>query len=261
MTMPAIPRPPLALSLAGVRLEGAAQDVGAEGLRSALALAGSVGCRGIVLSATASGLRPRDLDRSARRDLASLLRRSELPLVGLDLWIPPEHFGDPVHADRALAAVGAALELCAEVAPLSGSGDRGVVSLTLPRPVTTELRTAMAAAADRTGAVIADHAWPWVEAIDAERGLMGVGLDPGTVLAAGGVPDVEASQLGRRLAIARLSDLLGGRRVSAGDGALKSLEYSIGLQASGYLRPVVIDVRGLAESVRSVRRMAASWKS
>src|SRR5690606_13026801 len=89
---------PAALSIAGVRDDPALKGAGP---RAPIEAAAKAGFRAVALDASAAGLRPRDLDRSARRDLAALLRRLELAFAGLDLWIPPEHFASPEHADRA----------------------------------------------------------------------------------------------------------------------------------------------------------------
>ncbi|MEZ6163399.1 MAG: hypothetical protein R3B67_03075 [Phycisphaerales bacterium] len=49
----------------------------------------TLGHRAVALDVTVPELRPRNLSRSARRDLAALLRKAELELAGLDLWIRP----------------------------------------------------------------------------------------------------------------------------------------------------------------------------
>ncbi|MEM7756072.1 MAG: hypothetical protein AAF297_10600, partial [Planctomycetota bacterium] len=69
--------------------------------KAAIGAVSAMGARAIQLDATRAGLRPRDLERSARRDLAATMRREELAFSGVDLWIPPHHFVDPDRADRA----------------------------------------------------------------------------------------------------------------------------------------------------------------
>ena len=86
---------------------------------------GGAGVRGVQLSATQPGLRPRTLDGAARRELRARLKRLELTLSGLDLWIPPEHFTEPANVDRATAAAEAAVVLAADLG-------RVPVSMTLP---------------------------------------------------------------------------------------------------------------------------------
>src|SRR5690606_31973157 len=87
---------PIAISLAGLDQGGAPPIVpwGA-GARAAINWAAAAGWRAITLDATAPDTRSRALDNSARRDLASALRRAELAFAGLDLWIPAEHFTRP----------------------------------------------------------------------------------------------------------------------------------------------------------------------
>jgi len=86
---------------------------------------GSAGVGGVQFSAAQTGLRPRDLDRMARRGLRERLRQLELAPTGIDLWIPPGHFADGQHADRVADAIRDAIDLAAEL-------DRIGVSLSLP---------------------------------------------------------------------------------------------------------------------------------
>ena len=64
-----------------------------------------LGYRYVQLSAAQPGLRPRELDKSARRDLLATLRRREMSPAGVDLWIPPDHFLASATVDRAAEAV------------------------------------------------------------------------------------------------------------------------------------------------------------
>ena len=100
------------------------------GVREQVAWLASLGARAVTLDAGV--LRARDLDRSARRDVASMLRRAQLALAGVDAWVPPEHVGRAETAARAIAAVVGACELASELAPLVGGGSRAVVSIMLP---------------------------------------------------------------------------------------------------------------------------------
>ncbi len=138
--------------------------------RAALARLSRLGFRHVQLGASQPGLRPRELDRSARRDLAATLRRHEVSASGVDLWVPTSHFFEPARADRAVAAVLEAIEM-------AGSLGRCPVSLNLPAaeacagqgPV-VETITECAAS---HGVGIADHTVPvgqWAQ--------LGVGIDP-----------------------------------------------------------------------------------
>ncbi|MEL7473034.1 MAG: hypothetical protein AAGK04_06935 [Planctomycetota bacterium] len=241
----------IALSLAG--LDRSPDRSWAGGLRRAVAWAASIGYRAVTLDATQPGIRARELDRSARRDLAATLRRLELDLAGLDLWIPASHFADPEKADRAVAAAVGAIELTADLSTLVGD-ERGVVSLTLPEEPDAALVALLRARADACGVQVADHTWvaKSEDRLGADRSPdepLGVGIDPPTVLIAGGDPAAAAASLGRGLKSARLANLASGGRapLHAADGKLDELGYLVSLSTSGYERYLVVDVRGLGD--------------
>ena len=83
--------------------------------RLGLELASRLGFRSVTLSAAQPGLRPRELDRSARRGLLAELRRLELECSSIDLFIPPEHFTSTETIERALDAVRGALDLATDL--------------------------------------------------------------------------------------------------------------------------------------------------
>ncbi|MEN0020015.1 MAG: hypothetical protein AAF747_03920, partial [Planctomycetota bacterium] len=173
----------------------------------------AAGVRAIQLDGTMPGLRARELDRSARRDLASVLRRAELALSGVDLWIPPEHFEAGEHQDRAVAAVIDAAGLLGDVVGLVGLGSP-TLCVRWPKELNGGVRAAMVAAADARGVVIADFGKGETQP------PIGVGVDPATVMFAGGDAAAAASAAGDRLRAARLSDAdEAGRRV-VGEGRL-----------------------------------------
>jgi len=115
--------------------------------RSVIEWAARSGFRGILLDAARSGLRPRELDRSARRGIASLLRRLELDLGGVELWIPTEHYASPEHNERAINAACSAIDLAADLAGLTAA-DR-TLTLTLPAEGADEAVETIAHAAHR----------------------------------------------------------------------------------------------------------------
>ncbi len=116
------------------------------------------GFRAVQISATVSGLRPRDLDQSARRDVLATLNRNELSLSGIDLWIPVENFLDPTNIDRALGATREAIELASDLG-------RCPISMNLPRHEESdetsdspaELLEAIAGYSVHFGVEVADH--------------------------------------------------------------------------------------------------------
>lgn len=268
---------PLSISLAGLRRDDAAVPW-AGGARAAVQWAGTLGVRAVQLDATAAGLRARELDRSARRDLAALLRRHELQLTGLDLWLPGEHLVDASHVDRAVAAIVGAIGLAAEVAPLANGGGVGgrCVSVMLPVKIGADVLAQIGAEAERQGVRIADHAWPpgaernegkkasADDAKPAEAGwprAIGVGLDPAAVALAGEEIGGAAARVADRLVSARLCDLSSAGRVLPGsaDGRLDLLAYRVSLSLAAGVVPVVVDLRGLTEQDAAARRMIESW--
>ncbi len=247
----------LSLSLAG--LSRAADLPWSAGPRASMEWAAKLGYRGIQLDATAPGLRPRELDRSGRRDIATLLRRLGLNLSGLDLWIPAEHFADPVHQTRAMGAVESALELAAD---LRGAADQEpVISVSLPARPESSLRVQIAGLADRLGVPVADHAVrPEDAGILKNEGPLGFGVDPAEVARAGADVLRLVAKLGVSIRSARLSDWSGTRRVMpGGKGRLDLLAYSAALSVAGYNRPIVVDLRDLDEQARAAADVLSRW--
>lgn len=250
--------PGLSLALVGLELPG--------GLDARFRWAREAGYSAVQLNAADPAARPRDLGRSARRDIAAMARRAEVIISGVDLWIPPEHFVDPSRADRAVSAACEAVEFAAEVVALASDGRTPALSIALPRaeagsgaPVESAARP-IAERAQRAGAVVADHQWPAHERSTGEP--IGVGIDPAAVLANESAvsPAKAASRMGARLAGARLSDLsASGERVEpgrGGGGRLDVMAYLVALSTAGYLGSVVVDLRGLADPRGAARRVA-----
>ena len=246
------PRHPLALALLGIT----SVEIGAEP-RSQVRWAADAGYRALQLNAAAPGVRPRDLDRSARRDVAALLRRHGLTSSGVDLFIPPDHLADPTHADRAIGAIIGAIELAADLAELT-AGDP-IFSTALPRdPNADDAIHAIAEAAQARSVRVADHAWP---PTDRPAGSpIGVGIDPAAVfLGANDAGDAPADParavpfLRDRLAGVRLSDLDASGRVPPGDGRLDELAYLVAITTSCFPGRLVVDLRGLRRPADAAR--------
>jgi sugar phosphate isomerase/epimerase len=255
------------------------QPLGGEA-RDDLARIASMGFRAVQLSATQSGMRPRELDASARRGLRAALRRLELAPSGIDLWIPPEHFTDSEHIERAIDAVRSAVELAADLG-------RVPVSLTLPHsrdpatggdasnsrtPAEHEASTslddavaAIASHAERFGVELADHAIPNSSHLGHDRAL-GWGIDPAAWLARGENPARIVTQSHRtdHLVSARLADMLhSGMRGPPGEGPdhrLDTLAYRVALSVAGYRRPVVLDARQWPDVMGGLRESASHWR-
>ena len=215
------------------------------GPRGPIEWAASAGYRAIVLDAAAPGVRARELGRSARRDLASTLRRCGLDLVGLDLWIPPGHFESSATADRAasalLDAIGLAADLAA-LAPAVGTG-RVVVSISLPDDPPAVLIDAAAAAADAGGVLVEDYAAD----APAAGGVIRPGFDTARCIMGGGKPGKPFAKIAADLATLRLNDADDTGRRPLGDGRL-DVDMMRALHATlTPTIPVVTDLRGLRD--------------
>jgi len=221
----------------------------------------ALGFRFVQLSATQPGLRPRELDGSSRRDLRATLRRRELAVSGLDLWIPESHFTDPSHMDRAISAAIAGIEL-------AGDLGRCPISLTLPADddygdsQTNDAVQTVISAPHHAGVPIADHHMPvctraWDE-------LLGVGIDPAAWLAAGADPASGVHEHSEHLVGARLSDLMTtGLRgpIGTADGRLDVTSYRIALSIAGYDRPIVLDARQWPNPWADIETASSSWQT
>jgi hypothetical protein len=236
------------LSLSGLVLrEGAAWGRDA---RSALVWACGQRARAVQIDATMPGMRPRELDASARRDIRALARRSGASVCGVDAFIPIEHFASAAHVDRAVAAVVGAMELARDCAENPGNA---VVATSLPADVTGDALQALRAAAAASGVTLADCSWPSTHAGE----HIDIGIDPAAVLASGGDVVSEVAKRSATPAHARLSDLGSEGRVEAGVGRLDVFAYAVTLATKAYARPIVIDLRGLRDQAGAVARTSA----
>lgn len=262
MPDPSFAIPPIALSLAG--LPGPAELPA----REMLARASSLGFRSIALDATRPGMRPRELDRSARRDLAASMRRVGLGLAGVDCFIPPEHFLDPSRADRALTSALQAIEFAGELAALAdrpAPGWRPALVMALARPSEAdggwlEALGTLVNAGERAGVLIGDSGWPPLR--PAEGASVRIALDPAGVLLAGADPSAEVIRLASRIAQARLSDLSPAGRVAPGvtpGGRLAVEDYLPAVVASGGAGPAVLDLRNVPQPLEAAERVAARF--
>lgn len=238
---------PLELSLSLVEVP---LDVPPRGVASWV---GEQGLRFVQLNGAAAGFRPRELDQSARRDLAGTLSRAEVRLSGIDLWIPPEHFQQPAHIDRAVGAVVAAAEMLGDLRRLRAAVEAPVVSVMLPEQTGEGVAAALGAAGDANGVLVVDHA-------PAAQDAAVWGADPAALLMAGRDAGKEVSRRGSRVLAARLSDANAMGRCAVGAGRLDVLEYAMALATAGVRGPVVVDVRGLPDANRGIERARRAWE-
>lgn len=254
-----IPGLPLGMSMSGL----GGQDASLAGdVRAAAPRAAALGLRALHLDATAPGVRPRDLDRSGRRDLAGVIRRAGLGFSGLDLLIPPDHFADPGRADRAMSAARGAIDLAADLASLAPSETDGrVICLALPRAMAPDARASLADDALRRQVRLADLGWVGAESTGSESPI-GACVDPARAI----MGDADAvglvGTLGPALACARLSDSDGAARIAPGTrgGRLDPTAYHAALLAVGYRGFVVLDLRGLVDQEAAAASAVAAWR-
>lgn len=244
-------------------------------VREALERLSDAGFTRVQLDAALPGVRPRDLDQRARRDLLALLARRGVGVGGVDLFIPRRHYVEAEHVDRAMAATLAAIVLAADLG-------RVPLSLALPvRQLSEDARKALVEAADGHGVRLAVHAedqldelLAWVAEVDLY--VLAAALDPAAFLARGQDPASIVTRLGKRLAVARLSDISGGAeggddaaavgdiasgvRCAVGEGDLDVVGYRVALDlAAGRTGPVVLDLRGLENALAGAARAARVW--
>jgi sugar phosphate isomerase/epimerase len=271
------PRSSIAVALVALRPEAIAgrslePSAGAARFRDALDLCARAKASGVQLDARWPGVRPRELDRSGRRDVALLLRQRQLGFAGVDCLVPPEHFAASEHVDRALASVLSAIELCADLRAAGATAETGsgacVCINTLPGTPGDVLR-AIGARAEAMGVLVGDLRSP--PAAPGVEPRVGVAIDPVTLLADSGSgprPDIGGFVLGNagRIAQARLSDLhrdLAGVRIAPGSatGRLSLAHYRAALSIAGYAGGVVLDLQGVQDPERAIAAAVRAWSS
>ncbi|MDF1810432.1 MAG: hypothetical protein P1U42_12130 [Phycisphaerales bacterium] len=229
------------------------------GPRAAIDLIASQGVRGIALDAMISGMRPRELTRSAKRDIAASLRRRELEFTGLDLWIPQDHFIDPMYAQRAVDATQQACEMSVEIASLVGLRSKSIVSLVLPKDLGESERAAIGAHAQRVGATIADHQVIDHDTFTPTPGI-GIGIDPTMILLTGQSAGKAITQSGSQLISARLSDSSAmGRCVVGAPSSQLDLKGYAGALIVASQDWVTLDLRQLPEPIEAITQSRQAW--
>ncbi len=241
---------------------------GGHDVRSALRVIGRGNFEAVQLDVTLSGLRARELDQRARKDINALLVRQSLRLAGLDLFIPRKDFLASDCVDRAMSVAVSTLEL---------AGDLGHIPVSLPLPVeslSSDVKAALVAAAEGYGVTLAIHAEDQLEALEVwlkevNQPCLGAALDPASVIAAGDDPVATAQKLGEHLRVGRLSDeqAEGRLRCPVGQGELNLQEYRMTLDlATGRGTggagggPVVLDLRGLENPIAAATTAQLAWE-
>ncbi|MFI4862013.1 MAG: sugar phosphate isomerase/epimerase family protein [Phycisphaerales bacterium JB063] len=238
---------------------------GGQSIRAAISALAGLGFPSIQLDAALPGVRPRELDQRARRDLVATAQRAGLSIAGVDLFIPRQHLLEAEHLDRATQALLAAIEFAA---------DLGRVPLSAALPVSglpSEVSGVLLDRADALGVVLAVHAEDqpdplatWIA--QAGEGIAGIAIDPASVLASQGDPVQRLQQAGKSLAVARLSDtqhgLADGSRLPVGSGDLDVSGYRLSADlAPNRTGPIVLDLRGLSHPASAAVKSKQAWDS
>ncbi|MBY0307145.1 MAG: hypothetical protein K2Q09_00240 [Phycisphaerales bacterium] len=241
------------LALASV---GGGEDDAARRLRAGLALARAGGCGAVQLDGSSGGMRARELDRSARRDVAATLKREGVAFSGVDLWVPERHFAEAAHVDRALRAVVEACGLAGELAKLTDAESRVSVCVTVAKSAAPAAVAAIGGAAMGAGVVVADYG-PGERVVEDS---IGAGFDPAAELAAGRDPLARLGEMGGTVADARLTDSTRVGRCAVGDGSLDVRAYRAVLETVTAVRWVVVDVRGVSRGAGAVGGAVGAWE-
>ena len=232
------------------------------GVRLAIERIAAAGFSRVQLDAALPGIRPRELDKRARKDLLALVGRHGMTVAGLDLFIPRKDFLTADRVDRATSAVLGAIEFAA---------DLGRIPLHLPLPakaLAEDLKATFIDAADGRGIALAVHAEDqlddlaaWVDDVDLP--CLGMSVDPAALLAAGLNPVDLVHQHAKRLTGARLSDVSIGdstTRCAIGEGELDVVAYRVALDlATRRHGGVVLDLRNVEQPLRAAAAARDTW--
>lgn len=230
---------------------------GGVGLREALAWLSQARYRGVQLSATDPATRPRELDRSARRDLASTLVRHELACTGLDFLIPPVHYLEPSHQQRALDALCAAIDLGADLGGVS-------VVTQFPAGIDRAVLEFVGSTASRSGVTVLQLG-DGVPGAGFASAAIGVSIDCAAALAAGADPAALVGALGKRLGGLRLVDLtrsgMRGPILEPGESRLDALAMKVALDVAGADLLPVADARQWLDVRRGLLASVERWSA
>ena len=231
------------------------------------------------LDATLTGLRPRDLDDRARKDLHALLSRRGVQLAGFDMFVPRKHYIDAHHVDRAMSATLAGITLAADLG-------RVPVSVALPvERMPADALAALVESADGHGVTLAVHAEDQIELLcrwlkEVDLPALGGAIDPAALMCLGKDPSRVVEQLGSHLAVARLNDVnvpstsdeapnLIAPRAVVGGGDLDLTAYRVALELGstaehggarfGRAGPVVLDLLHLPEPTNAAQCARTAW--
>ena len=226
-------------------------------VRESLAWASVAGFRAVQLSATDPATRPRELKGSARRDFCATLARNELQCSGIDFFIPPSHWSDPQHMERAHDALINAILFAAELglapvlAPMPEDVAVDVLASIAEHAARAGVSILRAAAKDLTNSTFAP---PFAACIDCA-----------TVLGEGARPEDLVARSGASLGGIRLVDLhrsgLRGPLMEPRESRLDALALKVALEISGFRGIPVIDARQWALPREGLEKSLARWSA
>ncbi len=187
------------------------------------------------------------------------MRRREIEFTGIDLWIPAEHFTGAEHCSRAVEIIHQTTELASEMASLVGGRSTARVSVMTPGSIDADLLRVMGDGAERVGSLIVDHRVDLPRACPAG---VAIGVDPASVLIAGGDPVEAVHAAGGRLGSVRLDDVNAMGRCPVGtEGSRLDIDgYKAALIVGG-VDWVTIDLRQLPNASQGFEIARHAWDS
>lgn len=213
--------------------------------------------RCVALDASRPDLRARELGRSARRDVGAMLRRTELELSGIDLWIPAEHYVDADKSERAMETLQQTVVLATELARLAGGRSRPMVSVTLPGTLSQTDRVSINHLGERHGALIGDHSPDAPESLGSDIAGLVVAVDPASCLMGGVTPEQRVHASGAL----RLTDANTNGRCVVGSpgGRLDLTAYAAACLTSGQ-RWIITDAWGIENAQQAIETSVEVWR-
>lgn len=256
---PALPSPVFHAPEIAVSISGTRPDADAPwGRTTATACRWARGhSRCVALDASRPDLRARELGRSARRDVGAMLRRTELELAGIDLWIPSEHFTDADKSQRAMETLQQTVVLATELARLAGGRSRPMVSVTLPASLPDTDRRTINHLGEKHGALIGDHTPDAPDSLGSAIAGLVVAVDPASCLMGGVTPQDRVHHAGA----IRLTDAnTNGRCIVGSPGGRLDLTAYAGACLTSGQRWIITDAWGIDDADRAIANNVSVWR-
>ena len=216
------------------------------------------GVGAVTVWAAEPGMRPRSLSRSARRDVAARLRRAGVRCVGVELWVPRQHFDEPGRVDGAVEALVSCVSFATELAELTDGSAALHTSLPMSDGWLHPAASTVVDAALGDGVAVIDHGELGVSDAGENAGVR-AGVDAAACVLRGEDPGDVVLANASRVASVRVGDAVGNARVRLGRGELDLTGLVIAWSPVASKPGLVIDLRGvdspaerLGEAVDSV---------